>query len=204
MVIRYSPPAYEQAVTGQLLAGAKMTGAQQKALEQQMEMQKRQWGFAREQAGAAGTAMTQLTGEYNRAYQEAKSANEARYQQMLGITSETTGQRGADIRAAYAGQEANLMQTLSRQGMAGTTVAPTMKQGLVRERESALNRLADQMQQTKLGIIERREDKYPDLGLITSLAGLYGQGLGGSGGGGAAGAGGMSQLISGLGNLRMG
>lgn len=123
-----------------------------------------------------------LVGQYNVAYQQARQANEQRYQQMLGITSQTTGQREADIRASYAGQGANIQQQLARRGMAGTTIAPTMQMGVQREQQSALNRLADQMQQTKLGIIERREDRYPDLGslqsIISGIGSHYGGGMG--------------------------
>lgn len=123
-----------------------------------------------------------LVSSYNQAYAQAKAANEARYQQMLGIASQTTGQRAADIRGSYAQQEAGMMQGLARRGMAGTTIAPTMKMGIARERESSLNRLADLMQQTKLGIIERREDKYPDLSslqaIIAGTGAQYGGGMG--------------------------
>ena len=91
-----------------------------------------------------------LVGQYNVAYGQAREANEARYQQLLDISSQTTGQREADIRASYTGQGADIRQQLSRQGMAGTTIAPTMQMGVQREQQSSLNRLADQMQQTKL------------------------------------------------------
>lgn len=123
-----------------------------------------------------------LVGQYNVAYGQAREANEARYQQLLDITSQSTGQRQADIRASYAGQSADIQQQLSRQGMAGTTVAPTMQMGVQREQQSALNRLADQMQGTKLGIIERRQDRYPDLGSLQSIiAGVGSQYGGGQG-----------------------
>lgn len=135
-----------------------------------------------------------LVGSYNVAYGEAKSANEQRYQQLLDIASQTTGQREADIRGGYAERGADIRQQLSRQGMAGTTVAPTMQMGVQREQESALNRLADQMQQTKMGVIERREDRYPEMGTITSLAGMLGQG---------GGAQGISGILSALSGLRM-
>lgn len=152
--------------------------------------------FAQRQATGAGTtALTDLVQKYNEAYQQAKAANEARYQQLLGITEQTTGQREADIRQAYGQQGAQIGQSLARSGLAGTTAAPTMQMGVAREQESALNRLADQMQQTKLGIIERREDRYPELGMISQLAGALGQ---------AGGAGGISGLFKALGGLQLG
>lgn len=155
------------------------------------------------QAGAIGKAgagaLGGLVESYNQAYQSARTANEQRYQQMLGITDQTTQQRAADVRSAYGQQQAGMMQGLARTGMAGTTVAPTMQMGVQREQQSALNRLADQMQGTKLGIMERKTDKYPDMSMIASLASMFGQGLGQAGGGGA----GIAQLLGSLGNIRM-
>jgi hypothetical protein len=129
----------------------------------------------------AVSGLDRLVGSYNQSYEAAKAANEARYQQMLGITAQTTGQRAADIRSSYAGQSADIMQQLARQGMAGTTVAPTMKFGVEREKQAALDRLADQMQQTKLGIIERRTDAYPDYGSLSKTLESIGSGYGASG-----------------------
>lgn len=140
--------------------------------------------------------MRQLVESYNRAYQEARQANESRYQQMLGIADQTTGQRAADIRSAYGNQQAGMMQNLARLGMANTTVAPTMQLGVAREREASLNRLADEMQGTKLGIIERREDKYPDAGMLAGLFQTAGTGLSQPGSAGAISA--LLKSLSGL------
>jgi hypothetical protein len=160
-----------------------------------MAMEYRRQQRMAEEAMKKGVAgLRGLVGSYNRAYRSARSANERRYQQLLDIASQTTAQREADIRADYAGKSADIRQRLARQGMAGTTIAPTMEMGVQREQQSSLNRLADMMQQTKLGIIERREDRYPDAGVVTGLASMLGQG------GGAAGIGGA---LSALGGLRM-
>lgn len=115
-------------------------------------------------------AMRGMVGGYNKALAEARAANERRYQQMLNIAKKTTGQREIDIRAGYAGREAGAMQQLARLGMGGTTIAPTLGMGFEREQSAALDRLADLMQQTKLGIIERREDRYPSLTAPMALA----------------------------------
>ncbi|MFA5186704.1 MAG: hypothetical protein WC551_09530 [Patescibacteria group bacterium] len=135
-----------------------------------------------------------LVSNYNQAYGAAKSANEARYQQMLDIANQTTQQRAADIRTSYGEQSSNIMQQLARLGMANTTVAPTMQQGVEREQQSSLNRLADEMQQTKLGIIERRQDAYPDLSSIQSII----AGVGSQYGGGQ----GLSSMLQALAGLR--
>jgi len=65
------------------------------------------------------------------------------YQGMLGAVSSDTGQRAADIRQAYREQAARQQAGLQRLGLGGTTVAPTMRMGLARERGAALNRLTD-------------------------------------------------------------
>ncbi|GAF87568.1 unnamed protein product, partial [marine sediment metagenome] len=158
---------------------------------------------------AVGTGLGSLVESYNQAYGEAKTANEQRYaemlgiadedaqrrsaqhQEMLGLTEQTTGQRAADIESDYARQQASEQQRLARVGMAGTTAAPTMREGIERYKQSALNRLSDEMQgtrlgvmdriagedqSTRLGIMERREDTYPNQGMITQLLGGIGSG----------------------------
>ncbi len=139
------------------------------------------------------SGLESLVGSYNQAYGQAQAANEARYQQMLGIADQTTGQRAADIRGAYGQQESNIMQRLASLGMANTTIAPTMQMGVTREREAALSRSADLMQQTKLGIIGRRQDEGPSLENIQSIIAGVGAQYGGGQGISA-----MLQALSGL------
>lgn len=169
---------------------------------------------APELTGGMAAGMRGLAGAYGRVYGQARSANEARYQKMLGIAAgerrrqagvqrgmlgaigETTGQRAADIRSEGAGEQANIMQRLARQGMAGTTIAPTMRAGVRRGTGEQLNRLSDLMLQqrlgvmqrqaaprrgTELGIMERRTDAYPDPTALTGAFGAIGQGYGGAG-----------------------
>ena len=113
---------------------------------------------------------------YNKAFAEAKLGNESRYQELLGIADKTSGQRAKDIGIDFRAREANAMQQLARTGMANTTVAPTLTtsggMSFGAQKNAALDRLADQMQQTKLGIIERRTDAYPDLASLASLGQL--------------------------------
>ena len=170
-------------VRGYAMAEEKLRGQQQ-----ERQLQQEQWNWQKsiyeqqqESARTMGAGLTGLVGQYNTAYERARTANEARYQEMLGITGETTQQRAADIRAGGAGEQANIMQQLARQGMAGTTVAPTMRAGVQRETESSLNRLADMMQGTKLGIMERKVDKYPETGRLMSLIASLGQSAGPTG-----------------------
>ena len=128
------------------------------------------------------SAINSLISSHNQAFAEAKAMNEARYQQLLNIANQTTGQRMTDVRSDYAMKGADIAQQLARTGLANTTIAPTMQMGLEREKQSALNRVADELQGTKLGIIERREDMYPDTGgLMSIIAAALGSGMAGSG-----------------------
>ncbi|KKN32859.1 hypothetical protein LCGC14_0809440, partial [marine sediment metagenome] len=122
-----------------------------------------------------------LVESYNKAFGEARGANEARYQQLLGITDETTGQRAADIRSRGIEERSDLEQGLARTGLSNTTVSPTLTVGSKRRESEALNRLADTMQGTKLGIIERRTDAFPDPAALRSALGSLGEGYGSKG-----------------------
>jgi hypothetical protein len=171
-----------------------IANAQQRMAQEQWDWQKRIYGEQQASAKAGANSLSALVNQYNQAYNSARSANEQRYQQLLGIADQTTGQRMADIRSTGAGQSADIMQQLARTGMANTTVAPTLQMGVNRETQSSLNRAADELQGTKLGIIERREDEYPDSNIIVQLA----QALGQSGGSG------MSGILKALSGLKLG
>lgn len=139
------------------------------------------------------SGLESLVNNYNTAYGEARAANESRYQQMLGIANQTTNQRAADITSDYAKQSASAMQNLARLGMANTTIGTTTNAGITRNKQSALNNLADTMQQTKLGILDKMKTAEPD---ATSLQSII-AGIGGSYGGGQ-GLSAMLQALSGI------
>jgi hypothetical protein len=98
--------------------------------------------------------MNSLLDQYNNAYNAAKAANEQKYQQQLGLVNQVSGQQKADTIAGFNKQRADSMQQLARLGMANTTIAPTVQAGIQREQSGALNRLADQMLGTKLGVMQ--------------------------------------------------
>jgi len=167
-------------------AGAAM---QQRLAQEQWDWQKRLYEQQAKQSEQLGGSLSRLINQYNTAYGQAKAANEQRYKQLLDIADQTTGQREADIRSDYAGREADIIQQLARWG--GSTVGSVLGLGVEREKQSALNRLADEMQGTKLGIIERREDEYPSSDVIVSLVNALGQGTG------------NADLFSALGNITL-
>ena len=150
------------------------------AAEQMRRANQRRWQLlnppAQELPQQAMSGISSLVSSYNQAYGEAKAANEARYQQLLDIANQTTQQRQADVTSAYNQQSADAMQNLARLGLSNTTIAPTLQMGVEREKQASLDRLADTMQQTKLGIIERRTDAYPDPNAVTGAVGSLAQG----------------------------
>lgn len=114
--------------------------------------------FAQPSTSAAQAYKTQqrIEGVFGRMQEQsrtAEAASQAKYTEMLGVAGETTGQRQADIRQDYASRAADITQQQSRLGMSGTTVGTSLRGGVEREKQSSLNRLADTMQQTKLGIM---------------------------------------------------
>jgi len=143
-----------------------------------------------------------LIAEMKKRQEEARLANETRYQDILkGYENRTAAMSGrGDIdrkrinrqydSAAGAGQ-----QMLAARGLYNSTIAPSIQQGYDRDRNEALGALDERLQGEqsnlegdRLGFMERRADAYPDnanyMDLLDKLGqGLYG-GLGeGSGGG---------------------
>lgn len=109
--------------------------------------------LTQERTRQAQQRQSAIFGQMQEQSRTAEAASQAKYQEMLGVAGETTGQRQADIRQDYASRAADITQQQARLGMSGTTVGTSLRGGVEREKQSSLNRLADTMQQTKLGIM---------------------------------------------------
>ncbi len=133
----------------------------------QQEFYNKMLGQQQQQVGG----LTGMINQYQQQFQQAKAANEAKYQEALGVVGTTTGQQRADVLSQYQGQRASAMQQLARVGMANTTIAPTMQAGIQREQQSALNRVSDQMMQARLGVMQGFEHKYPEPGITQAAIG---------------------------------
>ncbi len=143
-------------------------------LEQQQGQFESQMGLYQQILGQQQTGRTGLTNminQYQQAFQQAKTANEAKYQEALGVVGSNTGQQRADVLSQYQGQRANAMQQLARVGMANTTIAPTLQAGIQREQQGALNRVSDQAMQARLGVMQGFEFKYPEPGITQAAIG---------------------------------
>ncbi len=133
-----------------------------------------QMGLYRDILGQQREATGGLTGminQYQQAFQQAKAANEAKYQEALGVVGTNTGQQRADVLSQYQGQRSNAMQQLARVGMANTTIAPTLQAGIQREQQGALNRVSDQAMQARLGVMQGFQYKYPEPGITQAAIG---------------------------------
>lgn len=154
-------------------------------------------GFTTTTPNAPSTRVQQglqdVVGGFNTAFTEANQANEARYQQLLGLSRQDVGQqqigqtydqlsalaagqpaggqdfeasrqrqrdilaggtsqRQADIRSSFSEQNIAAQQQLRRSGLGGTTVGASIAGGFEREKQSSLNRLAEQFQGQRLGV----------------------------------------------------
>jgi hypothetical protein len=148
-----------------------------------------------------------LAGDYQRAYDEARRANEARYEEIkggyqgrydeaMGLLEGQGEQERADLQRQYDQAAGRQGAYLRGRGLGGTTLAPTMAQGLESQRAQSMNRLNEQLRREqlgymtglsadKLGFMERRQDEYPDYQQLQQLSYMQGQagGLGGTGSG---------------------
>ena len=150
--------------------------------------------------GKAEANIAQLKAEYEKAFNEAKTANEQRYGEILGgfdtLYSDTmSGLEGMgevarkDVNSSYNKAFSQSMQGLVNSGMANSTVVPSVTLTNARQRNDAVNSLNEMLRRerlgymnnitnSKLGFMERREDTYPDTNLYASLMNNYGNYLG--------------------------
>jgi len=120
--------------------------------------------FGIAQAMRQKSAMEDLAKQYTSGYGALAGQAKERYQEMFDLLGRTTDQREIDLRKDYLGRESDIGQNLARLGMANTTVSPTMGLGIEREQQASLNRLADLMQGTKLGLMQQQSGELGGLG----------------------------------------
>lgn len=144
--------------------------------------------------------------EMQGSYDQARAANESRYADIIGrydsMRDQNLGyidgigeQRGRDIDEQFDRLGARQQQDLVSRGLNNTTIKQTTERGVADERSQAQNRLAVDLNRERmgvntdatmgrLGVMERRDDNYPDpnqmIQLLTAL-GASGQiGYGGA------------------------
>lgn len=151
----------------------------------------------------SGSGSGSLSASYQKALDESKAANLQRYADIdkgysdrfasAMSTMEGLGdQERADISSRYRGLQSSQQQDLTSRGLTGTTILPTMQQGVAQQETAAQGRLGERLRREKLGyqtqlsgeqlaFQERRNDIGPDLGMLMQLAQMQGSASGGSG-----------------------
>lgn len=142
-----------------------------------------------------------VAGDFQSGIDDARQANEARYRDALegyqnryernmNYLQGAGAQEASDINQAYDAQKASGLQSLVGRGLGNSTITNTMGMGYDRERSDSLGRLNErlrnqylttdaQLSGDVLGVMERRDDVPPDLGLLAQIGQLQGQGGGG-------------------------
>ena len=158
-------------------------------------------GARRPRGGSAGL-VGNLAQNFQSAYDEARSANVGRFEEIKGEYSSLydrvmaaedarSTQGEADIRGEFADIGAREQQSFVDRGLYNTSAATGAQTATDRAATEAVNRFRDTgidrrsgydigLTGERLGFIERREDEYPNSGLLASLA----QAVGAAGPGG--------------------
>ncbi|MDO8303635.1 MAG: hypothetical protein Q7T18_10375 [Sedimentisphaerales bacterium] len=145
---------------------------------------------------AKANLATSFANEYQRKFNEAKNANEARYKQILegfgGITGDInsaftslSNQGEQDVAQQTLNSKAANAQALVNSGMVGTTILPSLNMQADKNAVASLNRLRDAITMSKLGymtgnekdklaFMERREDTYPNVSFYSDLLKQFG------------------------------
>jgi len=131
-----------------------------------------------EAENAAEDATQQALEQYQTAYDEAKQANEERYQRLLGMSDKLSNQRATDIRTQYQREQAKTGQKLANLGMQNTTIAPTLRTGYQRDMQGALNEASNVGTRRKMDIMQSRSDVYPQRSQMLDLVRYYGKNIG--------------------------
>jgi len=153
---------------------------------------------------AMSDTLQSLLEGFEKSYGEAREANLKRYGQAMSIYDEIIAryQPGGAFQKSALGQlEKQKVKDVGREkqdlissGMFGTTTFAGVGRGWEEsvgapsrlKLEDVMMQRLSQAQVGKVGVMEGREDEYPDYGTIAQLAGAIGQGGTSGGGGGAA------------------
>ena len=151
----------------------------------------------------ASVTVDELVERFQTQYDEAKASNEARYADILSqyqtMYDTTMGRleglgttQIADATRRWDAAGTKVGQDMVSRGLSGTTILPTMALGVERDKSADIARITDELEQKKIGIgtglksaqlgfMERREDPYPNMSDVFTLAQSAGTTQGGQG-----------------------
>lgn len=156
--------------------------------------------------GANNNFLVDFASDYQKKFDAANAANEARYKQILegygGLRDRVLGgmenlgqSQLTDAKRLYDQSLAGTTAQMASRGLGGTTVGASIRQGTDRNYQDAIQGIQESVQARKaaadyditsgkLGVMERRDDVHPDFNNLMALtegmaSGGYGQGYGG-------------------------
>jgi hypothetical protein len=119
--------------------------------------------------GITGAGLMDIVKQLQAAQDKANKANESRYQDILGLYG-NLGQAGlARIGQQETQAQAKGTQDLISRGLGNTTITSAISRGIASDAELARQQLQESVAMQKAGVMERRTDQGPDLGLYASL-----------------------------------
>lgn len=122
-----------------------------------------------------GGGFQDIIAQMQAAQEKANLVNEQRYQKILG-TFENLGKAGrARIEQQTTQRQAAATQSLTSRGLGGTTITSAVERGIAGEAETQVQQLEEGIAVQKAGVMERRTDAGPDLGMFASLLQMAGQ-----------------------------
>ncbi len=144
--------------------------------QDQMTMMTRADAASRRSApGQIGGGFQDIIAQMQAAQEKANLVNEQRYQQILG-TFENLGKAGrARIEQQTTQRQAAATQNLTSRGLGGTTITSAVERGIATDAETQRQQLEEGIAVQRAGVMERRTDTGPDLGMFASLLQMAGQ-----------------------------
>jgi hypothetical protein len=117
----------------------------------------------------ASPGLQDIIRQLQQAQNKANEANEKRYQDILGLYG-NLGQAGMTrIGQAEQQGQAKATQDLTSRGLGNTTVTSAVSRGIASDAELARQSLQEGVAQQKAGVMERRTDQGPDMGMYANL-----------------------------------
>lgn len=125
--------------------------------------------YQRGRGTTGGADFSQIIQQMEAAQQKANLANEERYKEILGMYS-GLGQAGRTRIAEQATQQlATGQQGLISRGLGSTTITAGLERGVASDAERQRQQLEESVTMQKAGVMERRTDVGPDIGMYAGL-----------------------------------
>lgn len=140
------------------------------------EQRARQYRASQQGGGVGGGNFSKILQQMEAAQQKANLANEERYKEILA-QYENLGEAG---RTRIAQQETRQLATgqqgLISRGLGSTTITAGLERGVASDAELARQQLEESVATQKAGVMERRTDVGPDIGMYANLLQAASQG----------------------------